>query len=214
MLFKKKTSLLYVRICFCHSSLTPEQLIRFFSVWSLSLLVHASTTLWKSHWFVPVNEMSYWFYFFLFSYLSYHASSVFCALLFILSPLYFLFNSLVSSPMSNALWFNIHPLLLLSFITISSIFLFYFSPRPSPVSSHSPSSSQIWSKAGCTGSIQSCTCSVASTWTETTGRKCCSPQTTWLIPSLSLCLRYCSCYVLSLTHILFHNGCKPTMIVR
>ena len=50
---------------------------------------------------------------------------------------------------------------------------------------------QIWSKAGCTGWTLSCTCSVVSTWTETTGRKCSSLQTTWLIPSLSLCLRYC-----------------------
>lgn len=78
----------------------------------------------------------------------------------------------------------------------------HFSPllTCSLVSSYILFSSQIWSKAGCTGSTLSCTCSVASTWMETTGRKYSSPQITWLIPLLSLFLRYCCCYILLFTH--------------
>lgn len=52
------------------------------------------------------------------------------------------------------------------------------------------SSSQIWSKAGCTGLTQSCTCSAVSIWMETTGRRCSSPRNTWPIRLLSQCSRY------------------------
>jgi len=76
-------------------------------------------------------------------------------------------------------------------------FCYFFTPSclltlSSPVSVYALSS-QIWSKAGCTGLTRSFTCSAASTWTETTGRKYSSLRNTWLIPSLSLCLRYCCC---------------------
>lgn len=95
-----------------------------FSLFGLFLFLCLPSTLWKSHRFVLVNEMLYWFYFlspssFLCIFACY-ASSPFCTLFFILSSLFS--NSLGSFPLSTHFFIQCLTIVLyLSFVSLLTL---------------------------------------------------------------------------------------------